>query len=517
MRVVAGRYHLLMPLGAGGAGTVWRARDDLLRREVAVKEVRLPQELQDRDTALIDTLREARAAAALNHPAIITVHDVIAEHGQPWIIMDLLAGKSLGDLVKERGPLAIGHVATIGLRVLDALEAAHARGILHRDVKPGNVMITDAGEVILTDFGIAAHWSDAPGAATAMAAAEHGKVTGSPGYIAPEHLRGEPAGPAADLWSLAATLFTAVEGRPPFHRDSMMAVIAAVLSVPPDQPHYAGPLAGLLLAMLDKNPGARPHPQVVRSVLQPLALPLPTRRPDTAPATVPVRARRSKLPLALLGLAAGTAAAVTTVVLVNTAGGTTVTPTPSANLALTTPTTSSSSALPTTTVAPPQAKRGDGTFGQAPEACTLLTDEQVQEAMPGVRLQESSATPVECNWTEGVVRDVLEVRIRRRPNIVDAEKYLAQIRANRESQVGQDQGTTTEPVRNLDGVGDEAFGQNEWAVSFPQAHSKVWLRYSNLIIEIDAADMNRAKLTARQKNAATTAARTIADNLRKLT
>src|SRR4051794_10393786 len=156
MRLIAGRYQLVAPLGAGGAGTVWRARDELLHREVAVKEVRLPPG-QDRQRALIDTLREARAAAALNHPSIITVHDVISEGGQPWIIMDLLAGTSLGDLVRTRGPLPPGHVATIGLRVLDALEAAHHRGILHRDVKPGNVMITDVGEVVLTDFGIAAH------------------------------------------------------------------------------------------------------------------------------------------------------------------------------------------------------------------------------------------------------------------------------------------------------------------------------------------------------------------------
>lgn len=513
MRVIAGRYHLISPLGAGGAGTVWRARDELLRREVAVKEVRLPQELRDRDTALIDTLREARAAAALTHPSIITVHDVIAEHGQPWIIMDLLAGSSLADLVKQRGPLAPGHVATIGLRVLDALEAAHARGILHRDVKPGNVMITDGGEVILTDFGIAAHWNQAPGAATAAAAAEHGKITGSPGYIAPEHLRGEHAGPQADLWSLAATLYTAAEGHPPFRRETTMAMIAAVLTVPPAPPVNSGPLGGLLMAMLDKNPAARPHPQVVRQVLQPIALPLPTRRQELAPATVPVRARKSRTPWVLLALGVATAATVTGVVVVNTSGASTTNPPPSSS---TPPPAGTAAPQPSGSAAPPQAKRGDGTFGRIPDACKLLSAEQVERILPGARLQQSSATPTECNWTLGVVRDVVEVKVRRRDRIADAQRFFTELRKSQISRAGVSEGTTRKPIRDRQGIGDQLFTQDEWATSFPQSHSQAWLRVSNVIVEIDAMNMSTAELAPWQQKAAVEAARTIADNLGNL-
>ncbi|MFI6322610.1 serine/threonine-protein kinase [Nonomuraea sp. NPDC050556] len=512
--MIAGRYQLLTPLGSGGAGTVWRARDEVLHREVAVKEVRLPPELNGSETALIDTLREARAAAALNHPSIITVHDVIAEYGQPWIIMDLLAGQSLGDLVKQRGPLPYGQVATVGLGVLDALEAAHARGILHRDVKPGNVMITDAGEVILTDFGIAAHWSDRPGAATAAAASQEGRITGSPGYIAPEHLRGEPAGPAADLWSLAAALYAAVEGYPPFHRDTTMATIAAVLTVHPAPPQRAGPLGGLLMAMLDKNPAARPHPQVVRQALQSMALPLPTRRQETAPATVPVKARRSRVPLVVLGVLAGTAAAVTGVVLVNGGSATPPASSPSAS-----PVAASSTPVPTkaATAVPPQAKRGDGTFGRLPDACELLTDAQVQEIMPEGRFQSSSAKPTSCTWTRGVVEHTFEMKVRRLETVADAKRYFGEIRKRQVSLAYVSEGTTRKAVRDRTGVADEAFTQDEWSTSFPQSHAHAWMRVSNVIIEIDAADFSSATLAGWQPQAALKAARTIADNLGNLT
>ncbi|WP_239139608.1 serine/threonine-protein kinase, partial [Sphaerisporangium krabiense] len=185
MTLLAGRYRLIAPIGQGGMGTVWRAADELLRQEVAIKEVLLPPELGAEHRAELRerTLREARAAASLrSHPSIVTVHDVVLEGGQPWIVMELVRGRSLDKIVREGGPLPPARVAAIGLAVLDALGAAHAAGILHRDVKPGNVLITDDGRVLLTDFGIATIAGD-------PALTQAGLLSGSPGYTAPERLR----------------------------------------------------------------------------------------------------------------------------------------------------------------------------------------------------------------------------------------------------------------------------------------------------------------------------------------
>ncbi|WP_066372722.1 serine/threonine-protein kinase [Herbidospora mongoliensis] len=253
MTLLAGRYRLLSRIGQGGMGAVWHAVDELLRQEVAVKEVLLPRDLDEHRLAEMRerTLREARAAARLrSHPSIVTVHDVVLEDGRPWIIMELVRGQSLQALVRHEGPLTPQRVAAIGMTVLDALTAAHSTGILHRDVKPGNVMITDQGQVLLTDFGIASVAGD-------VNLTQTGAVSGSPGFIAPERLRGEPDGPPSDLWSLAATLYTAVEGTPPFQRDNPAAVMAAVLMHDPQPMRLAGPLTPVLMAMLDKDPGRR--------------------------------------------------------------------------------------------------------------------------------------------------------------------------------------------------------------------------------------------------------------------
>ncbi|MFC7644794.1 serine/threonine-protein kinase [Streptosporangium lutulentum] len=223
--VLAGRYRALERLGEGGMGVVWQARDELLHREVAIKEVRIDPHLPEAHRVEMRerTLREARAAARLSHPSIVAVHDVIAQDGRPWIVMDLVRGRSLGQAMRADGPLPPRWVAAIGLAVLDALALAHSRGIVHRDVKPANIMLAQDGGVLLTDFGIATLEGE-------VQLTSPDALVGSPGYIAPERLRGTGDGPAADLWSLGATLYAAVEGRGPFQRDTPVATLGAVLT-----------------------------------------------------------------------------------------------------------------------------------------------------------------------------------------------------------------------------------------------------------------------------------------------
>ena len=212
--LVAGRYRLHAVKGRGGMGVVWLAADELLRRRVAVKEVIWPPQLgqAERDQLRQRALREARTAARLDHPSVIGVFDFVEDDGRPWIIMPLIRYPSLSEVVREHGPLQPRRTARIGLQVVDALQAAHAARVLHRDVKPGNVLLGPEDQVVLTDFGMAI-------ADGCTALTTSGVLIGSPAYMAPERARGEPATPAADLWSLGATLYTAVEGRPPFDRE----------------------------------------------------------------------------------------------------------------------------------------------------------------------------------------------------------------------------------------------------------------------------------------------------------
>ncbi|MCT9931095.1 serine/threonine protein kinase [Planotetraspora sp. A-T 1434] len=249
---LASRYHLLRPLGSGGMGTVWLARDAMLDREVAVKELRIPDGVADAERAELTArvMREAEVTARLRHPGIVAVHDVLVQGGRPWIVMELLHGRDLAQEISARGPLPPPPVADLGARVLEALMATHARGVQHRDVKPGNVFITGDGRVVLTDFGIAR-----PADQTALT--EAGLLVGSPGFIAPERLAGEPGGPASDLWSFAATLYAAVEGVPPY-QGSQAEVIRATLTRECRPPRLAGPLGPLLVWMLARDPLARP-------------------------------------------------------------------------------------------------------------------------------------------------------------------------------------------------------------------------------------------------------------------
>lgn len=250
-RVIGNRYRLLARLGQGGMGTVWKAMDDVLNRTVAIKEIDLPESRDgDRDQLRERTMREARAAARLSHPNAVTVYDVVEEAGRPWIVMQLVAAESLADAVRDRGPLPPGRVAEIGLAVLQALQAAHAAGIVHRDVKPGNVLLGYDGRVVLTDFGIATLEGDPSITGTGM-------LLGAPAYIAPERARGLRPGPASDLWSLGATLYTAVEGRPPYDRETPLATLTALMTEEPPAPVLAGPLTPILQGLLEPDPAHR--------------------------------------------------------------------------------------------------------------------------------------------------------------------------------------------------------------------------------------------------------------------
>ncbi|MFF3618601.1 serine/threonine-protein kinase [Streptomyces sp. NPDC002467] len=250
--LVGGRYQLIELVGQGGMGRVWRGRDETLGREVAVKEVTLPQGVGEaqREVLLQRVMREARAAARLNHPGIITVHDVVVHEGAPVIVMEFVTGTSLAAAVTREGPLPARRVAEIGVQLLKALGVAHAAGIVHRDLKPDNVLLMD-DRVIITDFGIA-HVSDATTALT-----HSGTIIGTPAYMAPEQLEGKPPTPATDLWALGATLYNAVEGAAPFSAETFTALCIAIVTQGPRTAERAGPLAGVLAALLTKDPALR--------------------------------------------------------------------------------------------------------------------------------------------------------------------------------------------------------------------------------------------------------------------
>ncbi|MFG3342805.1 serine/threonine-protein kinase [Glycomyces sp. NPDC048151] len=270
--LVAERYRLVDLVGKGGNGSVWRAQDMVLRREVALKEVFLPPDLPAPERAqLIDrSRREAQIAAALSHPSIIRIFDVVEHGGLPWIVMELLQARSLAEILTQDGPLAPRVAAKIGLALVGALQAAHDAGIIHRDIKPGNVLISTDGRCVLSDFG-AAQQHQVSGGTTP------GKVLGSAHYIAPERAVGHPAEPASDVFSLGVTLYAAVEGRPPFDRGDAVSTMRAVVQEPPESPRHAGPLTPLIGGMLAKDPQQRaPLPQVRQELQVLLAGPLGT-------------------------------------------------------------------------------------------------------------------------------------------------------------------------------------------------------------------------------------------------
>jgi tRNA A-37 threonylcarbamoyl transferase component Bud32 len=252
-RLLAGRYRLGGVLGRGGMGTVWRAMDETLGRTVAVKELRFPSSIdQDEKRRLITrTLREAKAIARIRNNAAVTVFDVVHEDDRPWIVMELVEGKSLAEAIREDGVLEPRRAAEVGLAILDVLRAAHREGILHRDVKPSNVLIDKHdGRVVLTDFGIAQVEGDPSITSTGM-------LVGAPSYISPERARGHKPGPAADLWSLGGLLYAAVEGVPPYDKGSAIATLTAVMTEPVPEPKRAGPLRDVIFGLLTKDPERR--------------------------------------------------------------------------------------------------------------------------------------------------------------------------------------------------------------------------------------------------------------------
>ncbi|MFL6056723.1 MAG: serine/threonine-protein kinase [Actinoallomurus sp.] len=252
--LLAQRYRLLTEVGRGGMGTVWHALDEVLGRDVAVKEVILPHGFSEdeREIQHKRTFREARTAARLSHPGVVAVYDVVEEDGRPWIVMELIRARSLEQIIKQDGPLPPRRAAQIGRQMLGALMAAHEAGILHRDVKPSNVLVSDGRHIraVLTDFGIARAQSDATLTQTGM-------LIGSPAYIAPERARGRQAVPASDLWSLGATLYAAVEGKSPFERTEAMASLVAVLTEDPAPAPHAGSLAPVIAGLLRKDEETR--------------------------------------------------------------------------------------------------------------------------------------------------------------------------------------------------------------------------------------------------------------------
>lgn len=265
-RQIAGRYTLTDRLGKGGMGTVWKAQDSVLKRSVAVKEVKLPSMLSSGDSDVVRdrVMREAQTAAGLAHPNAVTVYDVVQEDGHTFIVMELVDAPSLEEKVKREGPLTPQETAKIGLDVLGALEAAHQQGIVHRDVKPANVMCAQGGRAKLADFGIAAVKGDPKLTAT-------GLVLGSPSYMAPEQASQDDAGSESDLWALGATLYFAVEGEAPFDRGQAIPTLTAVVHDDPREMTKAGAMAPVITALLAKEPAARPDAPTLRAMLERVA------------------------------------------------------------------------------------------------------------------------------------------------------------------------------------------------------------------------------------------------------
>jgi hypothetical protein len=256
------RYRLVEPVGKGAMGQVWRGYDETLARTVAVKEILLPAGLlgTERDNLIARTLREARAAARLHHPGIVTVYDAVQADDVPWTVMEFVSGPSLEEAIRRDGRMPWEKAATLGADLADALAHAHAAGVVHRDLKPGNVLLAGR-RTVLTDFGIA-RILDATTELTAK-----GTLLGTPQYMAPEQVEGESTRAPVDLWALGATLYTAVEGRPPFDAATLTAVLAAILTRPAPTPRHAGPMAPVIGALLSRAPSQRPDAAAVTRML----------------------------------------------------------------------------------------------------------------------------------------------------------------------------------------------------------------------------------------------------------
>ena len=292
-RLIADRYELHEVLGRGGMGVVWRGQDRVLDRPVAVNEVFPPPGLfgDERNAVKARVLREARAAARLGHPGVITVFDLVEEEDRIFIVMEFVPGPSLEELVIREGPLAPAVVADVGLQILDVLEVAHASGIIHRDVKPGNILIIAEGRAKLGDFGIASIAGDPKLTVTGM-------VLGSPSFMAPEQAKGEDVGPATDLWGLGASLYFATEGHPPFRKNQPIPTLAAVMQEDPVPPERSDGLRPALLSLLAKDPAARPSGVALREMLGRVKASGPYEGEETTERLARIAASHPKTPVA---------------------------------------------------------------------------------------------------------------------------------------------------------------------------------------------------------------------------
>src|ERR1700691_2893976 len=301
-RVIAGRYRLEAPIGRGAMGVVWRARDQLLDRDVAVKEVQIAETLTEveRANAYQRTLREAKTAARLNHPGVVTVCDVAEDQGRTWIVMQLVSAQSLDQVLASSGPLSPRRAAEVGRQLLSALSVAHAAGVMHRDVKPSNVLLGTDDRAVLTDFGIATFQGDPKLTQTGM-------VMGSPGFTAPERIRGEDASPASDLWSLGATLYAAVEGHGPFEkRGGAITTMSAIINEDAPLAPGAGALGAVIGALLRRETSDRPDASAATGMITDV-LPLLPARTGAAPAGHEATARSGSPPASASAAASGSA------------------------------------------------------------------------------------------------------------------------------------------------------------------------------------------------------------------
>ncbi|MFF1273527.1 protein kinase [Streptomyces marokkonensis] len=292
-RLLAGRYRVTARLGRGGMGVVWKAVDEVLGREVAVKELRTYTDAAGPELADLGLRmrREARAAARVRHRGVVAVHDIAETDGRPLIVMELVDGPSLDDVLRDRGTLDPREAAGIGAEVMDALAAAHRAGVLHRDVKPGNILLDRSGRVVLTDFGIAA--MDDPGDGSATRLTRSGEIVGSLDYLAPERAQGGVPGPASDVWALGATLYAAVEGASPFRRTSTFSTLTAIVTEPVPESPRAGALAPVLRRLLDKRPESRPEAAEACDLLKAVATGTDT---PTAALRLPAPGRTGTVP-----------------------------------------------------------------------------------------------------------------------------------------------------------------------------------------------------------------------------
>ncbi|MFD6888173.1 serine/threonine-protein kinase [Streptomyces sp. NPDC059957] len=381
-RLVAGRYRLLSRLGEGGMGTVWRARDETLHREVAVKEVRAPAHLRAGDIERMYSRleREAWAAARIPDRNVVTVHDVVMEDDRPWIVMELIRGQSLADLLRAEGPLTPRHAAHIGAEVLCALRAAHAVGVEHRDVKPANVLLAEDGRVVLSDFGIAM-------VEGSTALTMTGEVVGSPEYLPPERALGRPSGPESDLWSLGVMLYAAVEGISPFRQDSALSTLRAVVDEEPPEATRAGPLAPVIAGLLRKEPGERTPAEEAAAALRGIA-----HEPDATTTAARVLSAPAERALATGATATGataTAATATAAAVAATAAAAATVPSAmaptTAEPVAAAPTSPAPPAHPTAEVpaAPPGKRRRTAAFVSAGVAACVLIATGLVYALSG--------------------------------------------------------------------------------------------------------------------------------------